>query len=351
MTYPTTISLLNDLIRESRVFETKMLSATKYYQTISMFLYLPAVIINAFVGVWMMVIAQRCSSTQMSFQGGPSLSENTTMNIASAITSSLAQYLNHTANVNDGNATISMVNGFMSTDLFSRALANGIFSNSTDGNILAGNDAGDTWGASLQQLPIPCPVKQNIILDFYGQEQIQTVVTMTWADYFVASLAFLNTLLVGLEKSIRPSENAKTYQVTARKWGAYLRKLAVYKQLIFQHKKSMKPKASVPVTDAPSKGQGLPHPPRESIDTVNMSPTDLWKPHLPGTDSSGNQEDSSGNKDHQSISTRRIMKYLSIKADIRMFISQYVMLIENSPLLPQWLLNTDPKQKPDGYHS
>jgi hypothetical protein len=52
---------------------------------------------------------------------------------------------------------------------------------------------------------------------------------------FLASLAFLNAILLGLQKSLRPSENAEVFQLAARKWGAYLRKVVAYKQTTQQY--------------------------------------------------------------------------------------------------------------------
>lgn len=49
-------------------------------------------------------------------------------------------------------------------------------------------------------------------------------------QYMLASLAFLNALLVGTQKAIRPSEKGEMFQVMARRWGAFLRQMVAFKQ-------------------------------------------------------------------------------------------------------------------------
>jgi len=84
-------------------------------------------------------------------------------------------------------------------------------------------------------------------------------------QYILASLAFINAILVGAQKAIRPAENGEMFQVVARRWGALLRQMVAYKQ----------------------------------------------------TTSS---------------------KHYSAKK-VKAFVSQFNLLVENSPLLPRWLLS------------
>jgi hypothetical protein len=51
-------------------------------------------------------------------------------------------------------------------------------------------------------------------------------------QYFLASLAFVNAVLMGIQKTIRPAEKAELFQVAGRRWGAFLRKLVAYKHTI-----------------------------------------------------------------------------------------------------------------------
>jgi hypothetical protein len=90
----------------------------------------------------------------------------------------------------------------------------------------------------------------------------------SWIDYLVAALAFINTIVVVMEQNIRPNDNAKMFQVAARKWGTYIRRMAVYKHLY----------------------------------SVQKSP--------------------------------------DIRLELDVFVTHYQVLLENAPLLPQWLLNS-----------
>lgn len=89
-------------------------------------------------------------------------------------------------------------------------------------------------------------------------------------EYFIASLAFFNAILLGTQKAVRPSEKGETFQLMARRWGSFLRQMVTYKQ---------------------------------TTTTSNIS-----------------------------------------SSKVRKFVTTFNNLMENSPLLPQWLLRTRHKK-------
>lgn len=182
-------ALLTELIKESRDMEQKMLEAAKYYQLLSLAIFVPSIVINSFIGIWMIAVH------------GPSP-----------------------------------------------------FHASANASVLESLDENGLSAEVVQQVREHCQLVQE-----QGGAH-----PLVWVDFVVAGLAFCNAILIGIQKTTKPAEKAEVFQVTARKWGAFLRKIAVYKQ---------------------------------------MTPLHLYNSER-----------------------------------IRSFLTNYVVLVENSPMLPRWLL-------------
>lgn len=66
-------------------------------------------------------------------------------------------------------------------------------------------------------------------MDDSAIESAQTITT--WKSYVLAGIAFLNAILIGIQKTIRPAEKSETFQMNSRRWGCLLRQMVVYKEL------------------------------------------------------------------------------------------------------------------------
>lgn len=122
------------------------------------------------------------------------------------------------------------------------------------------------------QLPYQHCVLVNGVLDDSCMERLQIDGNEKYiaVHYVLAALAFINAILVGAQKAVRPAENGEMFQVMARKWGAFLRQMVAYKHTLIA----------------------------------------------------------------ANYSTRKV----------KLFVTQFNLLVENSPLLPRWLLqSTAPK--------
>ena len=54
--------------------------------------------------------------------------------------------------------------------------------------------------------------------------------TVLVVEYVLAALSFVNTILIGAQKAMRPAEKGEMFQLMARKWGSFLRQMVTYKQ-------------------------------------------------------------------------------------------------------------------------
>ncbi len=70
----------------------------------------------------------------------------------------------------------------------------------------------------------------NCLQNNLGNLNIGDTTTVVFMQYFLAALAFLNAVLIGAQKAIKPGEQGEMFQLMARRWGAFLRQMVAYKQ-------------------------------------------------------------------------------------------------------------------------
>jgi hypothetical protein len=70
---------------------------------------------------------------------------------------------------------------------------------------------------------------QNGQSDQSGQNGQDRVIGTFWYQYLLASMAFANAILAGLQKMLRPSETSESFQSVARRWGSLLRQVVSHR--------------------------------------------------------------------------------------------------------------------------
>lgn len=217
--------IISELVDESSNMENNMINASKYYYLISYLIFYPSIILNTFIGCF--VLTFTCSSFR-----------------SSHISACLA--------TNDMDCVLNYVQNY----------------------------TGDMKGISRTE--------------------------RAW-QYLLASLAFVNAMLIGLQKTLRPAENGETFQVVARRWGAFLRQLVAYKQTTPTSSYSQR-KVRLYITQFAMLMENSPLLPQHFL-RARRSRQSLDGPRAPGADAAIKGPDDRGYV-RQNVSSQRLSSFL-----------------------------------------
>lgn len=147
----------------------------------------------------------------------------------------------------------------------------------------------------------------DCVQNYVGNMNANSRADHAW-QYLLASLAFVNAMLIGLQKTLRPAENGEMFQVVARRWGAFLRQLVAYKQTTPTSSYSQR-KVRLYITQFAMLMENSPLLPQHFLRTKRNRKS-IDGPHAPGAAEEGNRASDERGYVRQNESTQRLSSFL-----------------------------------------